>query len=472
VDLKIMEHQMTEKNTVILVGSSNTASNQQQKLMNAINQSGFKTIDTTFQDLASALKHAHAHDILIFNLEGLSEETVFLKCNKLAETIKNNPATSTIKILSIGISNSICDQTKEIFNHSFNDLLFGPIRVPSIISRLKSLVRLDTMDKELNRRSTINEQYGLTQKYNRTSFVSHENSTLLVTGRPNGFSRIEETLSPIATLVGALSTQAAFDYLERDKFDILIINGGRNPARYLEFIETVRMNAELYSLPILLVAHPSKLSDSHIPYEAGVTDFIEAPVNKNELVLRTKALIQEHRFRDTLAKTYLEARHIPTNDALTGLYTYSYFREHLDYLLEEYLPLNNKFSLISISIENIEEINRDYGFASGDQVLRQVSEILMTINRGEDLLSRISGRKFVLTLPNTNQKQAINVVQRVEGILKQTKFICESDCTPMTVNLNAEITEYDGEQSADEFLKKHNEPKDKSSDQVKEEDAA
>ncbi|GJM01006.1 MAG: PleD family two-component system response regulator [Methyloligella sp.] len=467
-----MEHQMTEKNTVILVGSSNTASNQQQKLMNAINQSGFKTIDTTFQDLASALKQAHAHDILIFNLEGLSEETGFLKCNKLAETIKNNPATSTIKILSIGISNSICDQTKEIFNHSFNDLLFGPIRVPSIISRLKSLVRLDTMDKELNRRSAINEQYGLTQKYNRSSFISHENSTLLVTGRPNGFSRIEETLSPIATLVGALSTQAAFDYLERDKFDILIINGGRNPARYLEFIETVRMNTDLYSLPILLVAHPSKLSDSHIPYEAGVTDFIEAPLNKNELVLRTKALIQEHRFRDTLAKTYLEARHIPTNDALTGLYTYSYFREHLDYLLEEYLPLSNKFSLISISIENIEEINRDYGFASGDQVLRQVSEILMTINRGEDLLSRISGRKFVLTLPNTNQKQAINVVQRVEGILKQTKFICESDCSPMTVNLNAEITEYNGEQSADEFLKKHNEQKDKSSNQVKEEDAA
>ena len=78
----------------------------------------------------------------------------------------------------------------------------------------------------------------------------------------------------------------------------------------------------------------------------------------------------------------------------------------------------------------------------------------MTINRGEDLLSRISGRKFVLTLPNTNQKQAINVVQRVEGILKQTKFICESDCSPMTVNLNAEITEYTGEKTSDEFLNK------------------
>lgn len=445
---------MTEKNTVILVGSNSTSTTQQKKMMNAIEQSGFKTVETTFQDLASALKEAHAHDILIFNLEGLTEETGFLKCNKLAETIKNNPPTQTMKLLCVGISNSICEQTKEIFNHSFNDLIFGPIRVPSVISRLKSLVRLDTMDKELNRRSTINEQYGLTQKYDRSSSISNKNVKLLVTGRPNGFSRIEETLSPIATLVGALSNQAAFEYLEREKFDILIINGGRNPARYLEFIEKVRSNTELYSLPILFVAHPSKLSDSHIPYEAGVTDFIEAPVNKNELILRTKALIQEHRFRDTLAKTYLEARHIPTNDALTGLYTYSYFREHLDCLLEDYLALKSKFSIITISIENIEEINRDYGYTSGDQVLRQVSEILMTINRGEDLLSRISGRKFVLTLPNTNQKQAITVVQRVEGILKQTKFICESDCSPMTVNLDAEVTEYDGEENADEFLKK------------------
>ena len=325
-----MEHQMTEKNTVILVGSNSTSTTQQKKMMNAIEQSGFKTVETTFQDLASALKETHAHDILIFNLEGLTEETGFLKCNKLAETIKNNPPTQTMKLLCVGISNSICEQTKEIFNHSFNDLIFGPIRVPSVISRLKSLVRLDTMDKELNRRSTINEQYGLTQKYDRSSSISNKNVKLLVTGRPNGFSRIEETLSPIATLVGALSNQAAFEYLEREKFDILIINGGRNPARYLEFIEKVRSNTELYSLPILFVAHPSKLSDSHIPYEAGVTDFIEAPVNKNELILRTKALIQEHRFRDTLAKTYLEARHIPTNDALTGLYTYSYFRVLLE----------------------------------------------------------------------------------------------------------------------------------------------
>lgn len=460
---------MTKTNKVILVGSGNT---QQDKLNNALNQSDFTSIDTTFQNLATALKEANQSDILIFNLEDLTEEMGFIKCIKLAETIKNNPATSTLKILCIGISTDICGVTKEIFTHSFNDLIFGPIRIPSVISRLKAIVRIDTMDKELNRRNTINEQYGLTQKYNHTQPPSIENANLLVTGRPNGFSRIEETLSPIATLIGALSTQTALDYLDRQKFDILIINGGRNPQKYIEFVEKIRNNSEYYSLPILLVAHPSKLSDSYIPYEAGITDVIEAPLNKNELILRTKALIKEHRFRDTLAKTYLEARHIPTNDALTGLYTYSYFREHLNYILKDHQKSTKKFSFITITIENIEEINSIYGFSSGDQVLRQVSEILMSINRGEDLLSRISGRKFVLTLPNTNQTQAKIVVQRVEGILKQTEFICDSDCTPMNVTLNAEVTEYNGEETAEELFNQQQKQTDQSEDQEEQISAA
>lgn len=445
---------MTEKNTVIIVGTSASPTIQQEKLKNALNQAGYLTKISTFQELAATIKEACPNDILIFNLEALTDEAGFIKCNKLAETIKNNASTKTIKILCVGISNSICRETRKVFSHSFNDLIFGPIRVPSIISRLKALIRLDTMDKELHRRDTINEQYGLIQKYNAGHHLSNENANILVTGRPNGFSRIEETLSSTATLIGALSIHAAFDYLERQKFDLMIINGGRNPARYLDFISEVRMNSELFSLPILLVAHPSKMSDSHIPYEAGVTDIIEAPINKNELILRTNALIKEHRFRNILAKTYLEARHIPTNDALTGLYTYSYFREHLDCLIKEYNSQQNKFSILTIKIENLEDINSQYGYSSGDQVLRQVAEILMTINRGEDLLSRISGRKFVLTLPNTNQEQAINVVERVEGILKQTKFICQSECSPMTVNLNAEITEYNNETTSDEFLKK------------------
>lgn len=440
---------MTFKNKVILVGSGK---NNQEKLSTAIAQSGFSVLQSTFASLAETLKTVNPSDIMIFNIEDINELISFEQYNKLAGTIKSNPATSTVRILMVGINIHLLDEPTD---HIFDDLLFGAVRIPSIVSRLKSQTRLNTMQAELQRRHTINEKYNITNSVNNEYFSNLNDASVLVTGRPNGYSRIEETLSPFVTLTGALSGKAAMDYLDRQRYDMLIINGGRNPTQFLDFVHQIRKNTSLYTLPILLVAHPSKLSDSHIAYETGITDIIEAPVNKNELILRVNALIKERRFISAMAKTYLEARHTPTNDSLTGLYTYSYFREHLDAIIQDHYENDRKFSLLTITIENIETINEQHGFSIGDKVLRQVSEILMSVNRGEDLLSRISGRKFVLTLPDTNAKQAINVVQRVEGILKQTQFICDTDCKPMSVTVAAEITESDNEKSAKDLLNKN-----------------
>ncbi|MES1923564.1 hypothetical protein MHBO_005156 [Bonamia ostreae] len=78
----------------------------------------------------------------------------------------------------------------------------------------------------------------------------------------------------------------------------------------------------------------------------------------------------------------------------------------------------------------------------------------MTIIRGEDLAARISGRTFTLTLPDTNYEDAANVLKRIEGIVKRTQFICETDCSPISVELTAQIIESNGETSAQELFTK------------------
>lgn len=313
---------------------------------------------------------------------------------------------------------------------------------------MKAQIRLNTMQAEFNRRLTIAENYECEPLINNPLRDKIENASILITGRPNGYSIIEETLAPIGTLIGTLSQKTAEEYLNRQSFDMVIINGGKQPTSFFNFVKEIRNKTSLITLPILLVAHASKLSNSHIAYEAGFTDIIDAPVNSNELILRTTSLIKEHRFRTSMAQRYLSARHIPTNDALTGLYTYSFYREHLDQLIQDHNKSERRFTLIMISIENINHINNKYGFAAGDKVLAQVSEILMSIIRGEDLASRIAGHKFCLTLPDTNVEHAVAVLKRVEGILKQTEFICQTDSSPISIELSAEIIESNGESSA------------------------
>ena len=443
---------MTDKTDILLVSFEQTA---QEKLITALNKAGLNVQTCQFKTLAQTLQQQVNFDILVFNIAKLKTQDQLASCLTLAQKIKLNAATKNIRLLCIGIDQTLM---QDLQSHDFDDLIFGEICIPSILSRVKAQIRLNTMQSELNRRLFIAEKYQCEALINNQLTQPVKEASILVTGRPNGYSVIEETLSPNCTLIGTLSLETAKEYLNRQAFDMVIINGGRMPTRFMPFVEQIKKNPQWFTLPVLLVAYPSKLTDSHIAYEAGITDIIEAPVNRNELLLRTTSLIKEWRFRSAMAQSYSSARHIPTNDALTRLYTYSFYREHLEEIIKDHSHTKRTFTLITIAIENLPQINEKYGFMTGDQVLSQVSEILMTMIRGEDLAARISGNKFVLTLPDTPADHANKVLKRIEAILKQTKFMGITGGQSITVDLAAHVLESNGKTNSNELVKRQTLP--------------
>jgi len=439
---------MADEIEVLLVNSRQPSEN---KLKTALETAGFTTVQSLYSQLSQNLKSTQSYTILIFDASDLKDREQMETCLKLAQKIKLNPQTQHISLICIGICPNFLQEQQE---HHFDDLIFGEIRIPSIISRVKAQSRLTTIHSELNRRNEISIKYNA-QSLVKTKYATPINdASILITGRPNGYSLIEETLAPIATLVGTLSLETATEYMRRQSFDMVIINGGRMPTRFFDFVEQIKRDPQFFSLPVILVAYPSNLNKSHIAYEAGITDIIDAPINRNELILRTNSLIRERRFRSLMTQSYLDARHIPTNCALTGLFNHSFYQEHLAQTIKDHSASKRNFTIITIAVDNLATINSQFGFPAGDNVLRQVSEILMTIIRGEDLAARISGRKFTLTLPDTTYDDAANVLKRIEGVLKRTEFICETDCAPISVELAAEIIESKGETSPQELLTK------------------
>ena len=438
-----------QPNLDILIVTANQQSAERQKISRALNSAAMNHQHCTYQELSQALQTPEHFDTILFSAKDLTSLTQITTCFQLAKKIKANPNTNHIRLLCIELDPNTMPETDDI---AFDDILFGTIEPPALLSRIQAQTRLNTIQAELNRRQAIAEIYDCPAQPNPDLQETIENAKILITGRPNGYAILEETLSPISTLIGILSLSTAMDYLKREPFDLLLINGGKMPTRFFQFVETIRQQSTLFNLPILLVAYPDKLKSSHIAYQAGITDILDSPINKTELTLRTKSLIREKRFRTAITKTYLEARHIPTNDALTGLYTFSFYRAHLDQTIKHHKATNRTFTLITLAIENLSIINESHGFAAGDKLLRQVSDILMSVIRGEDLACRISGRKFTLTLPNTTKTHAENVLSRIEGILTQTEFICEINSKPMTLDLSTNILESAGETTAQEFF--------------------
>lgn len=98
-------------------------------------------------------------------------------------------------------------------------------------------------------------------------------------------------------------------------------------------------------------------------------------------------------------------------DKLTGLYNKTYFEEELSRLdTKRQLPI----SLIMGDINGLKLINDAFGHSMGDSALKKAAELMTSSFRDEDIISRIGGDEFVILLPMTTEKTALEIVERVK----------------------------------------------------------
>jgi diguanylate cyclase (GGDEF)-like protein len=113
-------------------------------------------------------------------------------------------------------------------------------------------------------------------------------------------------------------------------------------------------------------------------------------------------------------------------DYLTGLKTRGYFEQQLDLELKRSERKKTGFSLVMIDIDWFKQLNDRYGHHVGDQVLRDISSILMKDMREVDTVARYGGEEFVIILPETSGPGARLVAERLRRSVEQAKFFAGS----------------------------------------------
>jgi len=113
-------------------------------------------------------------------------------------------------------------------------------------------------------------------------------------------------------------------------------------------------------------------------------------------------------------------------DFLTGLKTRGYFEQQLDLEIKRSERKKTHFALLMIDIDFFKQLNDSYGHHVGDQVLRDVSSILMKDMREVDTVARYGGEEFVIILPETSGPGAMLVAQRLRRAVEQAKFFAGS----------------------------------------------
>lgn len=122
------------------------------------------------------------------------------------------------------------------------------------------------------------------------------------------------------------------------------------------------------------------------------------------------------------ARLFEETKILAITDGLTHLYNHRYFLECLDEEFERAKRYKRELSLIMIDIDFFKNYNDAHGHPKGDELLRSVSGILKRMARKTDTAARYGGEEFVIILPETENKVAFIMAERLRKEMESNKF--------------------------------------------------
>lgn len=133
-------------------------------------------------------------------------------------------------------------------------------------------------------------------------------------------------------------------------------------------------------------------------------------------------------------------------DPITGIYNYRFFYQSLNKEFIRSKRYNYPLSLIIIDIDHFKKFNDLYGHQQGDIILKYLGKVLSNnVREGIDIVSRYGGEEFVVILPNTNDKIAIELAERLKKVVCDYRFPDFKDKRRKHhVTISLGVTSFDG----------------------------
>jgi diguanylate cyclase (GGDEF)-like protein len=151
-------------------------------------------------------------------------------------------------------------------------------------------------------------------------------------------------------------------------------------------------------------------------YSEDVTEQRKTTIENERLVDELKHVIAQ---KDEFEQMLIDQAF---TDPLTGLYNRRYF---LEACADEVIRSNRYdmgFSIMLVDIDHFKKVNDSFGHNEGDNVLKHITKILLSIARKSDVCARWGGEEFIVLMPNTSLESALKLGERFRLQISVEKF--------------------------------------------------
>lgn len=131
-------------------------------------------------------------------------------------------------------------------------------------------------------------------------------------------------------------------------------------------------------------------------------------------------------------KSLLNEMTLSRTDYMTGAVNKRFFTEILSNEIDRMKRGGHIFSLVFIDMDNFKKANDTFGHSAGDSILKTGVRVMKSITRKIDTTCRLGGDEFLILMPNTDSKDSLVVLSRL-----QEKFLSamQENAYPVTLSI-------------------------------------
>ncbi len=140
---------------------------------------------------------------------------------------------------------------------------------------------------------------------------------------------------------------------------------------------------------------------------------------------------------DTTAESNLERTlaHQELHDNLTGLMNRAEFERRLNRKMAVLPSVRKPACVIVINLDRFKVINDACGHKAGDQLLRQISEMIQQSVRDTDLLARLDGDTFALLLDPCPLANGLQVCEKIRARISEHRFTWKDEVHSISASI-------------------------------------
>lgn len=263
-------------------------------------------------------------------------------------------------------------------------------------------------------------------------FQATEARVMVVDDDPQLLTFIQNLLAPWGIKLKTLADPQRFwDSLTEFSPDLLILDVEMPALNGIELCQMVRNDPRWSELPVLFVTAHAEADTVERIFTAGADDCVSKPIVGPKLVAR---------IFNRLERTHL-LRKMAETDNLSGVANRHKFTQTLTQLLQLANHHNQFLCFAILKLERFKQVNDQYGYAAGDEVLRRLGKLLQRSFQSLEIVGRWGDAEFVVGIYGMTKDDGVKRLTKILEPLCQQVFI-GLDNTKFQITFSVGVAQY------------------------------